>query len=81
MTTDPLARRVADAFTTADHRWHTRPSDGVIVTPPITREHADELAAMFAPIFRDLVERAVEERLPGLVATEVARQLRKRGAA
>lgn len=25
MTTDPLARRVADASTTADHRRHTRP--------------------------------------------------------
>lgn len=81
MTADPLTRRVADALTAADHRWRTRPSDGVIVTPPITRELADELAVTFAPILRDLAERAAEERLPSLVATEIARQLRKRGAA
>ena len=59
--TDPLAHRLAEVLTAAQHRWRTGRGWGAICTPPIPAGLLDEVAAGLAPVLRELAREAAEQ--------------------
>jgi hypothetical protein len=60
-TTDPLVARLAEALTSAQHRWRACRGFGAIFTPAIPPAVIDEVAAALAPVIRQAVEDARRE--------------------
>jgi len=58
---DPLASRLAEALTAAQHRYRTKRGWGAMVMPPIPAEQIDAFAAALAPIFRIAAAEAADE--------------------
>ena len=67
--TDPLAHRLAEVLTAAQHRWRTGRSWGAICTPPIPAGLLDEVAAGLAPVLRELAREAAREHTDGPCTT------------
>lgn len=55
---DPLAARLAEVLTAAQHRHRTRRGFGALVTPPVPPAVIDAFAEALLPIIRAAAEEA-----------------------
>lgn len=59
---DPLAVRLRETLSAAQHRYRTQHGWGALTTLRIPDRLLDEIAAGLAPVLRDLVRDAVTEQ-------------------
>lgn len=60
---DPLVARLQEVLVAAQRRYRTARGWGALTTLPIPDRLIDEVAAGLAPVLRELVDAAVEQRM------------------